>query len=259
MTNAKQRILVVDDDSGMLETLRIVFSLDGYDVVTAQGGSRGLECLEGQDFAFVLSDLRMPDLSGLEFLAEANERVPQTPVLIYTAHGSKATESAARQLGAVAYIDGLWDVNFLLQTVRQKIDSSSTRHGVPVETEGPATRRWVNIVVAAAQSSRDLPTLADWAKEVGKSVGTLKRQCDVCGVHASASLDFARVLRVVMRHRGRKCNWYDVFDIAEPSTMAAFLDRAGFAKDGTVPDHRRFLENQRFVGDKALIWLSLVK
>src|SRR5579862_6148264 len=103
MVEVRSRVLVVDDDLGRLQTLGHVLSAEGYDVVTAQGGALGLQRHRAEDFHLVLTDLRMPDLSGLELLAEIREQTPHRPVIIFTAHGSSATKSAAEQLGAAAY------------------------------------------------------------------------------------------------------------------------------------------------------------
>jgi CheY-like chemotaxis protein len=260
MATAKARVLVVDDDPSRLVTLENVLIVGGYEVVTAQGGVSGLERLQARDFHLILSDLRMPDLSGLELLAETRERAPHVPVVIFTAYGTTATESAARQLGAVDFIDGLWDPDVLLKIVRQCIGKScvsASEDSTPAAV-GPAASRWVDVVVAAAQSRRDLATIKAWGEEVTKSIATLSRWCHLCGVPANNSLDFARALRVALRHHGHKCDWYNVLEIAEPKTMAVFLARAGFSLEAAVPDVRSFLQKQRFITKPELQHAILV-
>ncbi len=253
-------MLVVDDDAGRLQTLRHVLS-GGYDVVTAQGGALGLERFRAEDFHLVLADLRMPDLSGLELLAEIREHKPNQTVIIFTAYGSSATKSAAEHLGAVAYVDGLWNTDEILELVRtniknpREIRERRARESMEI---GPATERWLGFVSATARSARDLSTLLDAAKSIGTSLGTLKRTCEACGVSAGDSLDFGRALRVVMFHAGRKCRWYDVLAIREPTTMGAFLARAGFPKDDVVPTLETYLKNQRFIADPELLLAVLV-
>lgn len=118
---------------------------------------------------------------------------------------------------------------------------------------GYATRRWINIVVAIAMSDEDLPTLVDWSHAVHKSVGTLKRWCQLCDVNAGDSLDLGRALRVVRRYRGKRCRWYEDLSIAEPATLRRFLSRAGMSRDVLVPDFELFLHQQHFVTELHLV------
>jgi CheY-like chemotaxis protein len=261
VTDLRARVLVVDDDLVRLQTLQHALSADGYDVVTAPGGTLGLERLQAEDFSLVLTDLRMPDVSGLELLVEAREVAPQVPVLVFTAYGTSALEGAVRKLGAVNYLAGLWDLDVLLEMVRKAIGNLHDAKRRPEYESlefGPATERWVGFVVAVARSKRDIATLSDWCDELGTSLGTLKRCCDACEVQASASLDFGRALRVAVLHSGQKCKWYDVLAIREPTTMASFLNKAGFRKDGIVSDVYECSRNQRFIRDTGLLKAALV-
>jgi hypothetical protein len=106
-------------------------------------------------------------MSGLEFLAEAKEMRPLIPVVIYTRYMTSATKAAANRLGALAYLDGLYidELERILGIVE------STRRAA--EMLGPATRRWVSIVLTVARSNSDVPTIAEWSLHAGRSVGTL--------------------------------------------------------------------------------------
>ena len=82
------RILVVDDEPGMRQMLDILFRRAGYDVVLAPGHRRALEALRQspQPFPVVLTDLLMPDGSGLDVLNASKARDPTTEVILITAH-----------------------------------------------------------------------------------------------------------------------------------------------------------------------------
>src|SRR3954462_8197682 len=69
----RPRILVVDDEASMRDMLRIVLRRDGYDVRVAPDGRAALEMLKREPFGLLLSDIRMPDLSGVEVLRSAKE------------------------------------------------------------------------------------------------------------------------------------------------------------------------------------------
>src|SRR5256885_1021644 len=81
-------ILVVDDEMGILDVLRILLKGEGFDVTTAQGGKAGLEALKGNPPDIVLTDIKMPGVSGTEILAAVREQDPETPVILMTAQAS---------------------------------------------------------------------------------------------------------------------------------------------------------------------------
>ena len=88
---AKPRVLVVDDEPSMREMLRIVLSRDGYDVVVAKNGTEGIERLKAEPFDLLLSDIRMPDLSGVDVLRAARQINREIVVFMMTAFASTDT------------------------------------------------------------------------------------------------------------------------------------------------------------------------
>ena len=84
----KPSVLVVDDESGILDTLRILLRNEGFEVTTAQGGKAGLEQIRSGAHDIILSDVRMPQVSGLDILNSAREQDPMTPVILMTAQAS---------------------------------------------------------------------------------------------------------------------------------------------------------------------------
>ena len=76
----KPRILIVDDDPGTLASLSRAFALEGYTAITAASAARGLERLQEEPVDAILSDVVMPEMDGLEFLARVREqRAPTSP------------------------------------------------------------------------------------------------------------------------------------------------------------------------------------
>ena len=100
----KPSVLVVDDESGILDTLRILLRNEGFEVTTAQGGKAGLEQIRSGSHDLILSDVRMPQVSGLEILQAAHEQDPMTPVILMTAQASLQSAIAAVNSGAYYYI-----------------------------------------------------------------------------------------------------------------------------------------------------------
>jgi two-component system response regulator HydG len=97
-------ILIIDDESSILQTLRILLKKSGFDVRTAQGGNSGLEAIRTETPEIVLSDVRMPQVGGLEILQAARDQDPDTPVILMTAQASLQTAIQAVNDGAFYYI-----------------------------------------------------------------------------------------------------------------------------------------------------------
>src|SRR2546427_10354926 len=93
-------ILIVDDEQGILDTLRILLKNEGFDVTTAQGGKAGLEQLKAAAPDLVLPDIKMPGVTGIEILAAAKEQDPETPGILMTPQASLRTAIHARNQGA---------------------------------------------------------------------------------------------------------------------------------------------------------------
>jgi DNA-binding NtrC family response regulator len=96
-------ILVVDDDAALLQSLREILEVEGYEVTTAADGEQGLLFLKEQDFDLVLSDLALPGLDGMELLKYLNREQPGCPCIIITGYGSIANAVAAMRQGAYDY------------------------------------------------------------------------------------------------------------------------------------------------------------
>ena len=104
MSGNQPSILVIDDESGILDTLRILLKKSGFKVATAQGGSAALEAIKTEAPEIVLTDVRMPQVGGLDILHAAHEQDPETPVILMTAQASLQTAIQAVNDGAFYYI-----------------------------------------------------------------------------------------------------------------------------------------------------------
>lgn len=100
----KPSILVIDDESGILDTLRILLRNSGFEVETAQGGKAGLEALKGVQPDIVLTDIRMPKVGGIDILEATRAQDPETPVILMTAQASLESAIRAVNQGAYHYI-----------------------------------------------------------------------------------------------------------------------------------------------------------
>jgi DNA-binding NtrC family response regulator len=118
---ATPRILIVDDDPGQRSLLDSFLQSQGFDTVTADSGKKALEILRTGKFDMMISDVRMPGLSGLETLRLARQEHATLPVLLVTAFTDIRDAVAAMRDGAVNYLAKPIDLDELLVSVRQAI------------------------------------------------------------------------------------------------------------------------------------------
>jgi DNA-binding response OmpR family regulator len=100
----KAKILIVDDEAMVRESLEEILKLEGYDTVTVENGDQALEALEQDGFDLVLLDLKMPGIDGLEVMRSAGKTAPDTKVILLTGHGSLESAIEALRFGAHDYL-----------------------------------------------------------------------------------------------------------------------------------------------------------
>src|SRR5271157_4547127 len=117
----KGRILVIDDEADIRESLETLLCLEGYTVEMAPNGGEGLRRAEAANYDMILLDLMMPDRSGIEVLREIRERDAETPVFMITAYGSVEVAVTALKNGANDYFPKPWDNEKLLIEIERMI------------------------------------------------------------------------------------------------------------------------------------------
>ena len=116
------RILIVDDDSAGLEATAEVLKREGYDLLTAAGGRAALEILDAETVEVVITDEKMPDMSGIDLLKYIHANHPYTQVILLTAYGSVDSAVEAIQTGAVSYREKPIRIELLRQTVKNALE-----------------------------------------------------------------------------------------------------------------------------------------
>ena len=116
------RILIVDDERSMREFVSILLRKQGYTVELATSGEEAVEALDQQDFDLVLTDLKMPGISGLEVLEHAKRRDPSTQVILMTAYATSDTAVQAMKRGARDYVTKPFKVDELLVQVEKALE-----------------------------------------------------------------------------------------------------------------------------------------
>ncbi len=123
--NNKEKILVVDDEKSMQEFLKITLGREGYQVVTASTGAKALKIFEKDLFDMVISDIKMPRMSGIELLKRLKEIDPGIIVVMLTAYASVDNAVEAMKEGAYDYVSKPFQVDELKLVIRNALDKRS--------------------------------------------------------------------------------------------------------------------------------------
>ena len=121
MTNLKT-VLVVDDDESLRRVVEYNLGEEGYRVVTAPDGAAGLRAFQEGSVDLVLTDVRMPDMDGLELLTRLKTMQPELPVIVLTAHGTINSAVEAMKLGAFDYLTKPFNRDQLKAAVRKVLE-----------------------------------------------------------------------------------------------------------------------------------------
>src|SRR6266567_5616752 len=116
------RVLVVDDEQSVTVTMAAILEMDGYSVATALRGKEALELIRNETFDLVLTDLRLDDFDGMDVLAAARRRSPDTVGIVLTGYASLESAVKALREGAYDYMLKPADVEELRATVARGIE-----------------------------------------------------------------------------------------------------------------------------------------
>lgn len=116
-------LLFVDDEPGILSSLRRLFRPHGYRILTAESGAAGLEILAQEEVDLVVSDMRMPNMDGAKFLREVRTRWPRVVRLLLTGYADIASTIEAINQGEIyRYVSKPWDDDEIVRTVRDSLE-----------------------------------------------------------------------------------------------------------------------------------------
>jgi len=156
----KKRILIIDDEPSIRKVLAAHLTHDGYEVETAKDGGEGISKIDTAQFHAVVTDLKMPNIGGLEVLHWASRNHPGLPVIIITAHGTVDTAVEAIKLGAHDYVTKPFDRDELKLIIRKAVqtEEASARNLAPatgkfeIVGQTPGMQRIYGLIEKVAQS-----------------------------------------------------------------------------------------------------------
>ena len=175
----KARILVVDDEPAIRDTMRMTLEYEGHEVLAAGSGQEALAVVEREHPDLVFLDIKMPGLDGLEVLGRLRAVNEALPVVIISAHGTAATALEAGRLGAVRFIEKPLSKDYVLDAVREGLELGTLRREnqslrTALETrhqlvgESPALHRILDQVRRAAPTNATVLILGE--SGVGKEL-----------------------------------------------------------------------------------------
>ena len=105
MDDNKKRILVVEDDAEMRSLLKDFFEEDGFEIDSVSNGSEAFRKIAREPFDLIITDIRMPGLTGLDILPGIKKLQPEVSIIVITAFGSEEVRRKALDRGATAYLE----------------------------------------------------------------------------------------------------------------------------------------------------------
>lgn len=118
----KSTILVVDDEPNIRRVMEAVFTKDGHTVISAENGKRALAAATGHPIDVLISDLIMPDMTGVELLQQVKQIHPQCTAVIVTAYGTIKSAVEAMKFGAIDYLQKPFDMDEVRLVVQKAIE-----------------------------------------------------------------------------------------------------------------------------------------
>ena len=118
------KILIVDDEKSIRDALSDILSEEKYEILTAEDGEAAWKILDGEKIDLVLCDIKMPKMDGMELLSKVSEEGIDVPFVMISAHGTIDTAVDATKKGAYDFIQKPPDLNRILLTVRNALESS---------------------------------------------------------------------------------------------------------------------------------------
>lgn len=121
-------LLLVDDEQNILSSLTRLFRREGYNIITANSAAEGLEVLAGQSVGVIVSDQRMPQMTGVEFLSQVKELYPGTIRIVLSGYTELRSVTDAINKGAIyKFLTKPWEDTQLLDTVREAFENYELR------------------------------------------------------------------------------------------------------------------------------------
>jgi len=122
MDMEKRKILIVDDEKNLRESLSYMMSVRGFEPILSSSGKQAIEMIVSETPSIAIVDLKLGDMSGLDVVKEIKKKTPATECILLTAYASKSSAIEAVNLGAYSYVQKPFDVDQLMLVIRRAIE-----------------------------------------------------------------------------------------------------------------------------------------
>ena len=261
-----EKILVIDDEKSILDLLSVVFEKEGYMVETSLSATRAVELMGNEDFDIVISDIKMPKMSGMELLSYVRKNRPDIPIVMITAYGTIKQAVEALKAGAMDYIVKPFDVEELKIIVAQGLEKKRLKEeNLFLKKELKEKYDFENMIgkskvmqevynliekVAGTDSTVLITGESGTGKEIAARaihyLGTRRERAFVsinCGALPENLLESELFGHVKGSFTGAVVNKKGMFEVAEKGTL--FLDEVGEMSPWTQVKLLRALHDKR--------------
>jgi DNA-binding NtrC family response regulator len=159
------KILIADDEQAAVRNLQHILSKEGCEVISTQSGQNALKLIEQHSFDLVLTDLRMPNVDGMEILRRTKEVSPDTEVIMITGYATVSSAISAMKMGAYHYVIKPYKLDEVRKVVREALEKQRLRQensalreqlakvqGVTILTDDPGMQKLLQTAREVAQS-----------------------------------------------------------------------------------------------------------
>ena len=185
-----ERILVVDDDEGVREAIKMTLEYEGYECLFARSGQEGLDLIAGDSPDLVLLDVKMPGMDGLEVLRRMRENGDTAPVIVISGHGTISTAVEATKQGAFAFLEKGFEGDVLKLNIRNALEQRRLKTEVSSYRELAEVRH---------EMVGDSPALVDVTEAISRAAPTSSTVL----VHGESGVGKELVARAVHRNSRR--------------------------------------------------------
>ena len=254
-----QKILIVEDDKAISSVLQSILSdeLPDYEFVSAEDGLDGLKQVEKDDFALVISDIKMPKVSGTEFLKQALQVIPDLTFVMISGHGDIDTAVACLKDGAYDFISKPIDINRLITSIRNALDKRNlVKHNQVLNVENSTLKKKVNKKYQMIGSSPALKKIQEMIEKVATSDARVLitgpngagKELVAHAIHAQSDRSKGPMIEVNCAAIPSELIESELFGLVKGSFTGAIKDKQGkfeLATNGTI-----FLDE---IGDMSLV------
>ena len=260
------KILVIDDEKSITDLLSVVLTKEGYSVSTSLSSTKALDMIDKEEYDLILSDIRLPQMSGMKVLKYVKEKRPDIPMIMITAYGTINQAVEAFKEGAIDYIVKPFDVDELKFVVAQGLEKRRLRaENIQLKRELKEKYSFENMIGKSKQmreiysliekiSGSDSTVLVSGESGTGKEIAaraihfhSLRKDKPFvslnCGALPENLLESELFGHAKGSFTGAISNKKGMFEVAEKGTI--FLDEVGEMSPATQVKLLRTLQDRR--------------